>query len=74
MLTMDGMWWLSYCWIWTGTSSQIGSMYDELTLAGDAVDTYESTEEYDAEDLLRVGGDRDGVREGARDEPFEDAA
>ena len=51
MLTMEGMWWLSYCWICTGTSSQhIGSLYVELTLIGDTEEAYESTEEYEADD------------------------
>lgn len=42
-------------------------------LAGEDEDVYESTDEYEADDWLRVGGDRDGVREGARDEPADEA-
>lgn len=38
-------------------------------LMGEYDDAYESADDCDADDWLRVGGDSDGVREGARDEP-----
>jgi hypothetical protein len=42
-------------------------------LAGDD-DPYESADEYDADDVLRVGGDSEGVRDGAREDEFDDEA
>ena len=71
---MEGMWWLSYCWIATGISSMIGSMLAELMLAGETDDLHDSSDEYDADDWLRVGGDKDGVRDGNREEPHDDVA
>ena len=68
MLMMEGMCWLSYCWICTGTSSHIRG---DGMLAGDD-DPYESADEYDADDVLRVGGDSEGVRDGAREEEFDE--
>jgi len=43
-------------------------------LSGEYTESYESADDRDADDLLRAGGDRDGVLDGARDEPLEDAA
>lgn len=53
---------------------QTESVYEDATLAGDDDEPYESVDKIDAVDWLRVGGDSEGVREGAREDPFEDAA
>lgn len=58
----------------TAGSAQTESVYEEAMLAGDDCEPYESAEKMDADDWLRLGGDSDGVRDGAREELLDDAA
>lgn len=52
--------------MWTIGSSLIGaSRYEDAMLSGDVDELYEYRDDCDAADVLRVGGESDGVREAA---------
>lgn len=52
--------------MWTVGSSQMGaSRYEEAMLSGDVEESYEYTDDCDAAEVLRVGGESEGVRETA---------
>jgi hypothetical protein len=52
----------------------MGPPATDVKLAGERGESYEVADASEADEMLRVGGDSDGVREGARDEPRDDEA
>ena len=50
----------------------MGSAYDDMMLDGEDDEAYESADDCEAEDPLRVGGDSEGVLDAALDEEFDE--